>query len=146
MTIVMLNAELMDVSRAMLPVTDRALTHGLGLYETLKLIGGYPVFYDEHMTRLDAGLAELGLERPCTRAEMAEQIRRLLGPVLVFAAWIFFVAVGARCFDPQPLVLIPATYLAACVIVLSRLAPDPRKRKARSDARGRDPAGDPAEL
>ena len=73
----MLNGELIAAEKAMLPATDRALTHGLGLYETLKLVGGVPVFFEEHISRLDLGLEELGLERPCSRAEMAAQICRL---------------------------------------------------------------------
>jgi len=77
MTVLMLNGELMAPEKATLPATDRALTHGLGLYETLKLVGGVPVFFEEHVARLDLGLEELGLERPCSRAEMAAQICRL---------------------------------------------------------------------
>jgi branched-subunit amino acid aminotransferase/4-amino-4-deoxychorismate lyase len=77
MTILMLNGELIAAETATLPATDRALTHGLGLYETLKLVGGVPVFFEEHVARLDLGLDELGLERPCSRAEMAAQICRL---------------------------------------------------------------------
>jgi len=73
----MLNGELLEAERAFLPVTDRALTHGLGLYETLKLVDGAPAFFDEHMARLELGLSELGLEQPCTRPVMAEQICRL---------------------------------------------------------------------
>jgi len=74
MTFVMLNGGLLPVEEATLPVTDRALTHGLGLYETLKLVGGVPVFFEEHVARLDRGLETLGLERPAGRAEMAAQI------------------------------------------------------------------------
>jgi len=77
MTVLMLNGELIAPEKATLPATDRALTHGLGLYETLKLVGGIPVFFEEHVARLDLGLEELGLERPCSRAEMAAQICRL---------------------------------------------------------------------
>jgi branched-subunit amino acid aminotransferase/4-amino-4-deoxychorismate lyase len=74
MTSVMLNGEVLPLGEAALPVTDRALTHGLGLYETLKLVGGVPVFFEEHIARLDLGLETLGLERPASRAEMAAQI------------------------------------------------------------------------
>jgi branched-chain amino acid aminotransferase len=77
MTVLMLNGVLTEDDAAFLPATDRALTHGLGLYETLKIVDGYPAFFDEHMDRLDGGLAELGLQRPCTRAEMAGQVCRL---------------------------------------------------------------------
>lgn len=77
MTVLMLNGELIAPEKATLPVTDRALTHGLGLYETLKLVAGVPVFFEEHVARLDLGLEELGLERPFPREEMAGQICRL---------------------------------------------------------------------
>jgi branched-subunit amino acid aminotransferase/4-amino-4-deoxychorismate lyase len=77
MTVVMLNGSVMPVAEAALPVTDRALTHGLGLYETLKLVNGVPVFFEEHVARLDRGLEVLGLERPCSRMEMASQIRAI---------------------------------------------------------------------
>jgi branched-chain amino acid aminotransferase len=77
MTVLMLNGVLMAADEATIPATDRALTHGLGLYETLKLVSGVPVFFEEHVARLDLGLEELGLERPASRDEMAEQIGRL---------------------------------------------------------------------
>ena len=51
----MLNGVLMAADEATVPATDRALTHGLGLYETLKLVGGVPVFFEEHIARLDLG-------------------------------------------------------------------------------------------
>ncbi len=73
----MLNGVLTTADQAVVPATDRALTHGLGLYETLKLVDGLPVFFPEHVARLDLGLHELGLERPFTDTELARQIRRL---------------------------------------------------------------------
>jgi branched-chain amino acid aminotransferase len=77
MTLLMLNGVITESEAATIPATDRALTHGLGLYETLKLVGGYPVFFEEHMARLDRGLTELDLARPGGRREMADQICRL---------------------------------------------------------------------
>ncbi len=73
----MLNGVLVAADKAMLPATDRALTHGLGLYETLKLVDGAPVFFEEHLARLAQGIDELGLEKPFADADLAEQICRL---------------------------------------------------------------------
>ncbi len=73
----MLNGVLVATDKAMLPATDRALTHGLGLYETLKIVDGVPVFFDEHVARLERGIEALGLQRPCTVADLAEQVCRL---------------------------------------------------------------------
>ena len=72
-----LNGVLMSESEATLPATDRALTHGLGLYETIKLDGGVPVFFEEHVARLVQGIAALGLDKAIDRPELAEQICRL---------------------------------------------------------------------
>jgi branched-subunit amino acid aminotransferase/4-amino-4-deoxychorismate lyase len=76
-TILMLNGELVPSERAVVPALDRGLTHGLGLYETIKLVSGYPVFFEEHTTRLDKGLAQLGLHMPGQRSDLARQIVRL---------------------------------------------------------------------
>ena len=107
MTILMLNGALADTATAVLPATDRALTHGLGLYETLKLVDGYPVFFDEHMARLDLGLSELGLERPCSHAEMAKQII-LLSHESGVPAGACRVLVTAGPLDGHPSLLIQA--------------------------------------
>ena len=75
-TLLILNGALLDESEATLPATDRALTHGLGLYETIKLEAGAPVFFDEHVARLEQGIAALGLDKPIDRSELAAQVLR----------------------------------------------------------------------
>jgi branched-subunit amino acid aminotransferase/4-amino-4-deoxychorismate lyase len=77
MAMVMLNGVLMGAVEASVPALDRALTHGLGLYETLKLIHGVPAFFDEHLTRLENGLMQIGVEAPFDRPGLADQIVRL---------------------------------------------------------------------
>ncbi|NLG64831.1 MAG: hypothetical protein GX537_04420 [Actinobacteria bacterium] len=77
MTLLMLNGELQPAERALVPALDRGLTHGLGLYETIKLASGLPVFFDEHMDRLDRGLAQLDLRTPYPRVVVASQVVRL---------------------------------------------------------------------
>jgi branched-subunit amino acid aminotransferase/4-amino-4-deoxychorismate lyase len=72
-----LNGVLMSVAAATLPATDRALTHGLGLYETIKLADGVPVFFEEHIARLVHGIAALGLDKHIDKPELAEQVCRL---------------------------------------------------------------------
>lgn len=74
MTMVMLNGHLEPAERAMVPALDRGLTHGLGLYETLKLIDGAPAFFDEHEARLREGLAIMQIELPESSAQLATQI------------------------------------------------------------------------
>jgi len=72
-----INDVLMDETEATLPATDRALTHGLGLYETIKLIDGVPAFFEEHILRLERGIAALGLDNEIDKPKLAGQILRL---------------------------------------------------------------------
>ena len=74
---VMLNGVFLSREQAMLSAVDRALTHGLGLYETLKLIDGLPVFFEEHIARLESGMAQIEIPSPFDRAGLADQIVRL---------------------------------------------------------------------
>lgn len=78
-TLVSLNGLLVTEREAYLPALDRAVTHGIGLYETLKLSAGVPVFFDEHMERLQAGLRVLEIAVPWDRASIARWIVELAG-------------------------------------------------------------------
>jgi branched-chain amino acid aminotransferase len=77
MTMLILNGVLMSEAAATLPATDRALTHGLGLYETIKLEDGVPIFFEEHVARLVQGIAALGLDKDIDKPSLAEEICRL---------------------------------------------------------------------
>lgn len=58
--------------------TDRGLTHGLGLFETILVIDGEPVFAELHMARLRASCKQLGwsFEYPDIRDTMIELVSR----------------------------------------------------------------------
>jgi branched-chain amino acid aminotransferase len=140
MTVLMLNGELLAPDNATLPVTDRALTHGLGLYETLKLVGGVPVFFEEHIARLDLGLEELGLERPCSRAEMAAQICRLSAASDVPDGACRVLVTDTRLFPGRPLRVISylgvrvRAQLKAMTVMQSYLAQRAAKAAGADDA------------
>ncbi len=74
MSLLMLNGELVPAEKAVVPALDQGFTHGLGLYETLKILDGAPVFFDEHIARLEKGLGTLHIDLPETRAQLAAQI------------------------------------------------------------------------
>ncbi len=73
----MLNGAFVESKEATVSALDRALTHGLGLYETIKLSQGIPVFFDEHVARLENGLVQVGIAAPCGRDALADQIMQL---------------------------------------------------------------------
>ena len=78
---------------AVVPALDRAVTHGIGLYETFKLAGGVPVFFDEHMDRLQSGLEVLEIAVPWDRATIARSIVELSGASGIATA-------AAACWSP----------------------------------------------
>lgn len=48
----------------MIPPDDRGFTLGVGLFETILVVGGVPYFWREHLDRLERGCAALGLPVP----------------------------------------------------------------------------------
>ncbi len=54
------NGEVRDT----LPVSDRGLAYGDGLFETIAVRGGEPEFWSRHMARLREGCARLRLGEP----------------------------------------------------------------------------------
>ncbi len=52
------------VPAASLPVTDRAIHYGDGLFETIAVRNGHPEFWVEHMRRLRQGCERLGFAAP----------------------------------------------------------------------------------
>ncbi len=75
-TIVCLNGEFIPVRQAAIPVTDRGVLYGMGLFETIRVSGGSPRLLDLHLSRLFASAGELKLEVPFGKEEIAGLIRR----------------------------------------------------------------------
>jgi 4-amino-4-deoxychorismate lyase len=59
-----------------LPVSDRGLQYGDGLFETVEIKDRRPVFFDLHLKRLEAGCRRLGLPFP-SPGLLAEETRTL---------------------------------------------------------------------
>jgi branched-chain amino acid aminotransferase len=60
----LLNGQLLPVSEAQVPVTNKALFASFGVYETIKVVQGRPFYGDEHLERLliSAGLLHIDLQ------------------------------------------------------------------------------------
>ena len=78
-----------------LPVHDRALANGDGLFETIKVVGGQPELLDRHLQRLASGCQRLAI--PCDIdlvssylsafcAELGRGVARISGEVEVRVA------------------------------------------------------------
>ncbi len=63
---------------AHLPIDDRGLTYGDGLFETIRIINGRPLFFDRHVARLTTGLATLNLPIPWDAAALLSRCCKLI--------------------------------------------------------------------
>src|SRR3990172_7108897 len=60
--VVSLNGQLVPLSKAVVPVTDRAFLFGDAVYEALRVFSGRPWLIDDHMHRLERSLGELRIK------------------------------------------------------------------------------------
>ncbi len=69
--LVYLNGSYLPPSEARLPVADRGLAYGDGVFTTMKVSGGAPLFLDKHLKRLGRDAAAIRLAAPVTEVEAA---------------------------------------------------------------------------
>ncbi|APZ44113.1 D-amino acid aminotransferase [Acidihalobacter ferrooxydans] len=80
MSDVYLNGRFLPLAEAQVSVLDRGFLFGDGVYEVVPAYGGYPFRLTEHLARLSASLAAVGIAEPLDRAGwealFAELLRR----------------------------------------------------------------------
>jgi len=77
-TLCYLNGEYLPLAEARISVLDRGFIFGDGVYEVVPVYGRRVFRFDEHMARLDRGLAKIRITNPLTHAEWLERSRRLV--------------------------------------------------------------------
>ena len=73
-----LNGEYLPLSQAKVSVLDRAFIFGDGIYEVTPVYGRRLFRFDEHMARMERGLAKIRIQNPATREQWLERCRRLV--------------------------------------------------------------------
>lgn len=76
--IVYLNGRFVPEEHACVSIYDRGFLYGDGLFETIRLYGGAPFLWNEHMARLEHGCSAMRLRPPMTRAELRCVLSTLL--------------------------------------------------------------------
>lgn len=59
-----INGTLVEPDDATVSIFDRGFQYGDGLFETIALVAGEPVFWEEHLRRMSNGAAMLGISMP----------------------------------------------------------------------------------
>lgn len=75
---VFLNGRFVPEAEAVVSVFDRSFLYGDGLFETLRVQGGRPVAWREHLERLERGAEFLRLRVPFTRDQLGEFAGQLI--------------------------------------------------------------------
>lgn len=75
---VILNGALVPADSARISALSDGFLFGLGLFETIKVLAGRPVFPREHFARLAASAATLGLSLPASPAEFLAHCRQCI--------------------------------------------------------------------
>lgn len=76
-TLVYINGRKIDYRRASVSVFDYTLHCGIGLFESVLAIDGRLIFADEHLDRMEQGIASLGLDRlNFNRDRIAKTLKR----------------------------------------------------------------------
>ncbi len=73
-----LNGELCPISRAVIPVNDRAVLYGDSVFETIRAYGGRPFRLNRHLDRLAEGCRIMRIDLPYEPGEIAEAVSGLL--------------------------------------------------------------------
>lgn len=71
MSLVYLNGFYLTPAEAHIPVADRGLAYGDGVFTTIKVSGGKPLFLRKHLARLKRDAAAIGLAAPVAEVEAA---------------------------------------------------------------------------
>ena len=76
---VFLNGQFLALEDAKVSVLDRGFIFGDGVYELVPVYSRVPFRLDEHITRLERSLHEVGIRNPYTRAEWGGFVAALVG-------------------------------------------------------------------
>jgi branched-chain amino acid aminotransferase len=76
--LVYLNGEMVESGEARISAFDGGLTHGAGLFETIRVYNGNAFQLDEHLRRLRVSAAKLHVPIPVDDAELTRAVARVL--------------------------------------------------------------------
>lgn len=96
------NGALIEVSSACLPINERAVQFGFGVYETVGVLRGHAVYLDEHLNRLLISALGVDLTHPFSVPEICDWVAKLLEKNQVGDGTLRILLVGTK----EPLLFI----------------------------------------
>ena len=75
---VFLNGEIIEAQTAHIPVTDSSFLYGIGLFETMRAVGGRVFRLADHLARLNASAKALAIRNRYSETDITVAIDALL--------------------------------------------------------------------
>ena len=117
------NGRLVDSAKATLPILDRELQYGFGVYESLRVIRGKVVYPQDHMVRLFYSAEGLGLRHQFSADQVLDWLSLLLTRDEIQEATIRILLMGgmeARLFiTASPLLVYPESFYTQGIKTIS---------------------------
>lgn len=85
-----------------IPVLDRGLQYGDGVFETIAVVNGRPLCLDAHLHRLDSGCRALGIPAPDSRSVSTEAVQVAAGEARAVLKITLTRGTGGRGYQPPP--------------------------------------------
>src|SRR5471030_2961427 len=76
--LVFLNGQFMPLAEAVVPVNDRGFLLGDGLFETMRVVGGRPFRFAQHLERMTRGAEFLKIKPPFTPRDLEKFAAQLI--------------------------------------------------------------------
>ncbi len=87
-TLVMIDGQLLPPERAQVSVFDRGFLYGDSIFETIRTYDGRPFALDEHLARLEKSAAQVFIQLPVSRAQLASEVREAAHAAANPESWI----------------------------------------------------------
>ncbi len=84
------NGQYGELDKMSVPMNDRACSFGDGLYDSAYARNGIVYSLSDHIDRIFRGAAELGIEPPCTKEEMADIINEMVSMVDAVETFVYW--------------------------------------------------------
>ncbi len=90
------NGKVLPIAQAVVPLSSIEYAYGFGVYESIRVSHGKPVFVDDHIERLMGSAQQIGLEHGFTEAAVAGAIAELISATEAEAYNLKILLIGGR--------------------------------------------------
>ncbi len=103
------NGSVLPMTDAVIPVSNIEYAYGFGVYETIRVVHGKPVFLPEHLKRLMTSAAAIELKHALNEVMIGEWMTALLTKISADTCNLKILLIGAKTAEEALLFILPLT-------------------------------------